>query len=373
MSAVTTHLRDSRQTIFTPVTINQLPLKNRIALAPMTRVSATSEGLVTDSMARYYERFARGGFGLLITEGNYTDNVFSQGYRNQPGLSADAQARAWRRVTDAVHAAGGKIVAQLMHAGALSQFNRYRDHTVGPSAVRPKGEQMAIYRGVGEYPVPKVMSAHEIAEAIAGFGRAAALAIDVAGFDGVEIHGANGYLLDQFLTDYTNRRIDEWGGSVERRARLLTEVTRHVRRTIGADATLGVRVSQAKVNDFEHRWRGANADAASVFGALAREGVDYIHITEFEAWRPAFGDDGPSLVSLARMHAPDAIIIANGNLANPHRAASMLAQGADIVALGRGALSNPDWPNRVSAQQPLAEFDPAILRPLADIKPYEHC
>jgi 2,4-dienoyl-CoA reductase-like NADH-dependent reductase (Old Yellow Enzyme family) len=324
-------------------------------------------------MVRYYERFAKGGFGLLITEGNYTDEVFSQGYRNQPGLSDAAQARAWRKVTDAVHTAGGRIVAQLMHAGALSQFNRFRDHTVGPSAVRPKGEQMAIYRGAGEYPLPREMSAHEISGAIAGFERAAALAINLAGFDGVEIHGANGYLLDQFLTDYTNLRNDEWGGSIERRMRLLLEVTRQVRRAIGAAATLGVRVSQAKVNDFEHRWRGADADAAAVFGALAREGVDYIHITEFEAWRPAFGDAGPSLVSLARMHAPNTIIIANGSLGDPRRAGLMLEHGADIVALGRAALSNPDWPNRVRAQQSLAEFDPALLRPLANIKPHEQC
>lgn len=357
--------------LFAPGAINRLHLKNRLALAPMTRVSATSEGFVTEDMVRYYERFATGGFGLLISEGIYTDKAFSQGYRNQPGLSDDAQGRTWRNVTDAVHAAGGRMFAQLMHAGALSQFNRFRDHPVGPSAIRPKGEQMAIYRGAGEYRVPREMTKHEIDEALAGFARAAALAIEVGGFDGVEIHGANGYLLDQFLTEHTNRRTDEWGGSTENRVRLTVEVVRRVRRAIGRATPLGVRISQAKVNDFTHRWSGGEADAATIFGALAGAGVDYIHVTEFEAWRPAFGDGGPSLVSLARLNAPGATIIANGSLHDPPEAELALDQGADLVALGRGALCNPDWPIRVRTGQALATFDPGLLRPLADIKPCE--
>lgn len=215
------------------------------------------------------------------------------------------------------------------------------------------------------------MHEREIVEALAGFARAAALAIEVGGFDGIEIHGANGYLLDQFLTEHTNRRTDERGGSTEDRVRLTVEVVRRVRRSIGRATPAGVRVSQAKVNDFTHKWSDGQADVATLFKALADAGVDYIHVTEFEAWRPAFGDGGPSLVSLARLNAPGATIIANGSLHDPPKAELALDQGADVVALGRGALCNPDWPIRVRTGRALASFDPRLLRPLADIKPRE--
>src|SRR5512138_44504 len=357
--------------LFAPVRIKRLHLQNRLVVAPMTRVSATNEGFVTNAMVRYYERFAKGGFGLVITEGIYTDQAFSQGYRNQPGLSDLAQAKAWRNVTDTVHAAGGKIVAQLMHAGALSQFNRFRDHSVGPSAVQPKGQQMPIYRGAGNYRLPREISQGEISEVIVGFASAATLAIEVAGFDGIEVHGANGYLLDQFMTDYTNRRSDEWGGCVENRIRLTSEVAQRIRRAIGSTVPLGVRISQAKVNDHTHKWSGTQEDAATIFGALAAADADYIHVTEFEAWRPAFEEGTASLVSLARKRAPTAIVIANGNLHDPATAEAMLDQGADLIALGRGALSNPNWPHRVRTAQALTDFDPALLSPLGDIKPCE--
>jgi 2,4-dienoyl-CoA reductase-like NADH-dependent reductase (Old Yellow Enzyme family) len=144
-----------------------LTLRNRLAVAPMTRVSATVDGHPTRRMVEYYRGFADGGFGLVITEGVYTDKAFSQGYLHQPGLTDDAQVEGWRRVVDAVHASGGKVVAQLMHAGALSQGNPYRSHTVGPSAVRPKGSQMPFYRGIGPYHVPREMTLEEIDEAVA--------------------------------------------------------------------------------------------------------------------------------------------------------------------------------------------------------------
>lgn len=357
--------------LFTPWQLNGLDLSNRLAVAPMTRISARPEGMPTETMARYYERFARGGFALVITEGIYTDQAYSQGYANQPGLSDREQAKGWRPVVDAVHAAGGKIVAQLMHAGALSQANRFRTETAGPSAVRPKGLQMAFYRGDGPYRLPRAMSETDIADAIEGFARAAAFAIEVAGFDGVEIHGANGYLLDQFLTDYANLRSDAWGGAIAQRVRLSVEVARAVRQAVGNAIPAGIRISQGKVNDFTHKWAEAEAGAAVVFGALADTGLDYVHVTEFEAWRPAFGDDGPSLVSLARRHAPELTIIANGSLHDPVRAEQVLRDGADLIALGRGALANPAWPRLVMDGCTLQSFDRALLSPLGNIKPSE--
>jgi 2,4-dienoyl-CoA reductase-like NADH-dependent reductase (Old Yellow Enzyme family) len=357
--------------LFASWRLNGVALSNRLAVAPMTRISATPEGLTTEAMARYYERFARGGFALVITEGIYTDQAYSQGYANQPGLSDLAQALAWRGVVDAVHAAGGKIFAQLLHAGALSQFNRFRNETVGPSAVRPKGKQMAVYRGSGAYPVPRAMSEPEIAEALDGFARAARLAIEVAGFDGVEIHGANGYLLDQFLTDYSNRRDDAWGGEIGQRVRLSAEAVRAVRKAVGERVPVGIRISQGKVNDFTHKWAEGEGGAEIVFRRLAEAKADYIHVTEFEAWRPAFGDAGPSLVHLARKHAPGVTVIANGGLHDPSRAMQAMEDGTDLVALGRGALANPAWPRQVANGCGLNAFDPALLSPLGDIKPVE--
>src|SRR5690606_16240367 len=191
--------------------IGNLKLANRLAVAPMTRVSATPDGTPTPEMADYYAEFTEGGFGLVITEGTYTDTVYSQGYLNQPGIVTDGQAAAWRGIVERVHAAGARIVLQLMHAGALSQGNRYRDDTAGPSAVPPLGEKMPEYGGHGPWPTPKAMSADDIDAAVRGFVSSAVRARE-AGFDGVEVHAANGYLLDQFLTDYTNRREDAYGG-----------------------------------------------------------------------------------------------------------------------------------------------------------------
>src|SRR3569832_124511 len=220
--------------LFTPVDLNGHTLKNRLSVAPMTRITATEDGRATQVMARYYERFARGGFGAVITEGTYTDQAFSQGYVYPPGLADLTQANAWQPVVDAIKSNGAVAIAQLMHAGAISQGNRFRQHTVGPSAVHPKGEHMTFYHGKDRYALPTEMTEEQIADAISGFAAAAARAIEIAGFDAIEIHGANGYLLDQFLTDYTNRRADGWGGPTENRVRLLLETFKAVRSKVGA-------------------------------------------------------------------------------------------------------------------------------------------
>nr|WP_311529520.1 NADH:flavin oxidoreductase [uncultured Ralstonia sp.] len=358
--------------LFQGYELNGVKLENRLAVAPMTRISATEDGLATEAMTRYYERFAQGGFGLVITEGLYTDQRFSQGYAFQPGISDEAQAKSWRPIVDAVHAAGGKIVAQLMHAGALSQANRFSEVAAGPSAIQPKGKQMALYRGDGPYSVPRAMTEADIHEVIAGFSGAASRAIGLAGFDAVEIHGANGYLLDQFFTDYSNERDDAWGGTIGQRIRLSAEVLKAVRATLGHSIPVGLRLSQGKVNDFTHQWQEAEAGAKVVFEQLSTLGLDYIHLTEFEAWRPAFNDDGPSLVKLARKYSTGSTtVIANGSLHDPVRALDSLSDGADIIALGRGALSNPNWPNRVRTKNALQAFDADLLSPLGNLKASE--
>jgi len=357
--------------LFTPIVINGRTVKNRLSVAPMTRVTATEDGRATEKMTRYYERFARGGFGVVSTEGIYTDQAFSQGYANQPGMTDKVQANAWKPVVSGIKAHGALAIAQIMHAGAISQGNRFRATTLGPSAVQPKGEQMAFYHGKGRYAVPAAMTEEQIADAIAGFAESAARAIGIAGFDAIEIHGANGYLLDQFLTDYTNNRADRWGGSTANRARLIVETFKAVRAKVGAKTPVGVRLSQGKVNDYHHKWADAERDAEIIFGSLSDAGADFIHVTEFEAWKPAFVEGGPSLMHLAKRYAPKAVIFANGSLHTIEQAVAALNDGADIVAIARGALANPDLPKRISERRGVNDFDPAILGPIADVKESE--
>jgi 2,4-dienoyl-CoA reductase-like NADH-dependent reductase (Old Yellow Enzyme family) len=357
--------------LFSPIVINGHTVENRLTVAPMTRISATHDGRATERMARYYERFARGGFGMVITEGIYTDQTFSQGYVHQPGTTDQAQAKSWKPVVSGLKVHGALAIAQLMHAGAISQGNRFRDTTVGPSPVKPKGEQLTFYHGKDRYVLPAAMTEEQIADAVNGFAESAGRAIEVAGFEGIEIHGANGYLLDQFLTDYANNRTDRWGGATKNRVRLIVETLKAVRARIGAKVPLGVRISQGKVNDYHHKWAGAERDAEIIFGSLVDAGADFVHVTEFEAWQPAFAEDGPSLMRLAKRYAPKAVILANGSLHNIERAVAALNDGADIIAVGRGALANPDLPRRLSDQSVLNDFDPAILGPIADVKETE--
>ncbi|RJT75400.1 NADH:flavin oxidoreductase [Arthrobacter cheniae] len=356
--------------LWSPIRIGSTELDNRIALAPMTRISATEDGHATEKMASYYERFAHGGFGLLITEGIYPDTAHSQGYHFQPGIATKEQAQSWVKVVDGVHAAGARIFAQLMHAGAQSQGNRFVNSAVGPSAVAPKGEQLGFYRGEGPYPVPSEITPDQMAQVREGFVTAALHAKE-AGFDGVEIHGANGYLLDQFLTDYMNQRTDTYGGSPENRVRFAAEICRDVRAAVGPDMTVGIRISQGKVSDNDHRWSGTVDEARVIFSTLGATGIDYIHTTEYQATEPAFDDSEESLAALAKQYS-EVTVIANGKLDDPETAASMLNHGAaDVIALGKGALANRNWPHLVRHGLEFRELDPSVFAPLADVKDWE--
>lgn len=357
-----------KKTILSPHDINGAVSRNRLAVAPMTRVTATEEGLATQTMQDYYLRFAQGGFGLIITEGLYTDKAFSQGYPNQPGLADEEQAQVWAKINHELRAQGSLVFAQIMHAGALSQGSRYRTHTVGPSAVQPVGEQMSVYYGEGAYAMPAEITEAEIAQVIQGFADTAARAVETANFDGIEIHGANGYLLDQFLTAHTNVRKDRWGGDMTQRMSLLINVVTAVKEKVGQKVPVGVRISQGKVNDFKNKWLDGEGDAQIIFSALADAGVDFIHVTEHEAWQPAFEGGQDSLITLARKFAPGITIIGNGGLHDPAHAGEALNAGADMIALGRGALSNPDYPVILETNQTFRAFDGSILQPIADIK-----
>ena len=339
-------------------------LRNRLVVSPMTRVSATPDGVPTPDMADYYAAFAEGGFGLIITEGTYPDAEHSQGYLNQPGLVTDAHVAGWRAITRRVHAAGAVMIAQLMHAGALSQGNPHRAGTVGPSAVQPRGEMMPEYGGSGHWPVPAELAVRDLERIVEGFV-AAAIRAREAGFDGVEIHAANGYLLDQFLTDYTNRRTDAYGGSIRNRVRLTAEVTSAVRAAVGPAFLVGVRLSQTKVNDFEYRWPGGRREAETIYTALADASADYLHIaSEGRAFlETALLDGGSTTTALARS-ATGLPVVANGGMHDPRQAEQVLTDGhADLLSVARWALANPDLPHRLATGTPLEPFDRSMLSP----------
>ncbi|MFG6484895.1 oxidoreductase [Klebsiella quasivariicola] len=361
----------SKYDLFQSTRINQKMASNRLVVAPMTRISASETGGPGERMKRYYTRFARGGFGTVITEGIYIDDVWSQTYSFQSGLINAEQVHGWREITDSLHRSGSLVIAQIQHSGALSQGNIYRPETVAPSSVRPRGEQLEFYYGKGQYPIPHELTDGQIRDIIRSFADTAVRAVNEAGFDGVEIHGANGYLLDQFLTDYTNQRTDHWGGDIASRLSLILAVISAVREAVGPDSIVGVRISQGKVNDFNHKWAEGVKGAGSVFSLLAASGLDYIHLTEYEAWQPAFDDSPLSLVEIARQHAPQLTIIANGSVDTGEKAEKVMALGADLVAIGKSALANPDWPSRIRENKALREFDRSILSPRADVKDCE--
>jgi 2,4-dienoyl-CoA reductase-like NADH-dependent reductase (Old Yellow Enzyme family) len=364
-------MRSKTALLFTSIEIDGVSCKNRLAVAPMSRVTATEDGRATETMSRYYERFSRGGFGMVITEGIYTDQVFAQAYLHQPGITDEAQAQSWKPVVAGIKAHGALAVAQMMHAGATSQGNRHMSSTAGPTALLPKGKPLSFYYGKEAFAQPLAMTEEQIADAISGFASSAARAIKSSGFDAIEIHGANGYLLDQFLTNYTNQRSDHWGGSTEGRLRLTLAVLKAVKDSVGAAVPVGVRISQGKVNDSLHKWQDGERDADIIFGSLADASVDFVHVTEPEAWKPAFANCEHTLVHFARKYAPKTIVIANGNLHVNHQAIAALEDGADIVSFGRAALANPDLPRSLATGSPLEEFDPTILTPIANIKEEE--
>jgi 2,4-dienoyl-CoA reductase-like NADH-dependent reductase (Old Yellow Enzyme family) len=343
-----------------PCQLGVLALSNRAVVAPMSRVSTKGDGVATAAMATYYARYAKGGFGLIISEGTYTDSYFSQSYPNQPGMVTGRQQAGWRKVVQAVHESGGFIFLQLMHGGALSQ---HLDDTRGPSAIQPLRKMLEGYSvKTGSFPMPKAMTLEEIEEAVRGFVHSALAAKEV-GFDGVEIHGANGYLLDQFLTEYTNIRQDHYGGSAANRVLLTAEITSQVRAVVGHAFIVGVRLSQGKVNDFDYLWPHGLNDGAVFFEAVKRSGADYIHFaSEGKGFdHGCLTQRGESLPKQARI-LTGLPVIANGGMHRPEESRRILTEGhADLVALGTGALANPDWPRRLANNHPIANFDDSMF------------
>lgn len=315
-------------------------------------------------------------FFLPVYYNTYIDDQYSQTYRLQPGIVDQSHIDGWRKVSDAVHQDGAKVIMQIQHSGALSQGNYYHKGSIAPSAIQPKGQQLDFYFGSGPYAVPREISEAQIKQIIQAFVLAAKNA-ETAGFDGVEIHGANGYLLDQFLTNYTNKRTDQYGGNTINRVRLLTEVIAAVKANISADFVVGIRISQAKVNDYFHKWENEE-EAHTIFTALANAGVDYLHITEFDVSKPAFLPEvyktrnHYTLVGIAKA-STNLPIFANGQIGSKDTALEMFRVGdADILAIGKAALANHDFPLKIANGIMPSTFDAeATLRPTAELKDFE--
>ncbi len=352
-------------TLFSPGRLGTVELANRAIVSPMTRTSATVDGLATDTMVDYYTEFARGGWGLVMTEATYIDLKYSQGYSEQPGIANDAQQESWRKVVEAVHAEGVPFFMQLFHAGAVNQGNNWVEGSIAPSVVQPLGEQIPRYNGNGPFQTPREISRDEMAKVVASFAAAAERAIEL-GFDGVEVHGANGYLMDQFLTTYTNQRTDEYGGAIENRARFHVDVMTAVRAAIDPAVPVGVRISQTKVNDLEYSWPGGDDDAKVVFGKIGDIGNMFIDCSAHLGCAPVFGTDR-SLAGLAKRYSglPQ---IANGKLHDPAEAERALTQGeGDFCAIAKGALADPAWPKKIAAGVAPIPFDPGMVTPLATL------
>ncbi|KPB05946.1 oxidoreductase [Bacillus sp. CHD6a] len=357
--------------LFSKAEIKGNTFHNRFIVAPMTRISAEQDGCVNETMSKYYERFAKGGFGAIISEGIYLDESYSQGYDDQPGLVREEHVQEWKKIVDVVHNHKSLMIAQLMHAGGQSQGNAYTNETIAPSDIPPKGEQLGFYGGSGPFQTPRAMSVQDIKQVKDAFVQSAVRAKE-AGFDGVEIHGANGYLLDQFLTDYMNHRTDQYGGSKENRLRIVIEIIEDIREAVGADFMVGIRISQIKVADPNHKWGEGESEAEYIFSQLGESSLDYIHVTDGDATAPAFGQNTKTLAQAAKEFGK-LPVIANGSLGDPQKAETILEEHqADFVSIGTSALANPDLPNRVKKGIGLNEFEfEKILLPQAKVKELE--
>lgn len=335
--------------IWTPTIVGTMRLPHRLAMAPMTRSRARPDGTPGDLAPLYYSQ--RAGLGLLITEGTQPSDD-GQGYLATPGIYTDAHVAGWRNVADAVHAAGARLFIQLMHVGRRSHPDNTPHHRqpVAPSAIAP-GEEMFTASGMQPVPQPRALSAAEVKQTVADFANAARRAIE-AGADGVEIHGANGYLIHQFLAPDANQRTDDYGGSLENRARFALEVVHAVADAIGPERT-AIRLSpgiatggiaEGTENDDLYRYLAA---------AIDKIGLAYLHLLFVR------GED-PLLADLRkRFRGP--LIVNRPGRRREQVGADVAAGLADIEALGVMALANPDLVRRLRTDAPFNEVRPALF------------
>jgi N-ethylmaleimide reductase len=340
--------------LFTPAKVGPYRLSHRLVMAPLTRMRSDPGDIPSDLMVEYYAQRASDG-GLIVSEATPV-STRGNGYAGAPGIYSDSQIAGWRRVTDAVHAKGGRIFQQLWHVGRQSHVDLQPngEAPVAPSAIAAEGYAYTKH-GEAPFSMPRALELHEIAGIIEEFRSGAERALR-AGFDGVEIHGANGYLPDQFLQDGTNKRTDEYGGPVENRARFLLEVTRAAISVWGADR-VGVRIAPSGTYGSM-----SDSDPAATFGyvttQLDRLGIAYLHVVEprIKGIEEVAKTQAPIAAQHLRPKFSRTLIAAGGF--SPDSAEVIVASGnADLVAFGRHFISNPDLPERVRRGVPLNRYD----------------
>jgi N-ethylmaleimide reductase len=342
--------------LFKPVSIGPYTLDHRVVMAPLTRMRSEQPGdLPGDLMLEYYRQRASKG-GYIVSEATVVASN-GGGYLGSPGIYSDAQIPGWKRITDAVHAKGGLIFLQLFHAGRQSHFDMQPDGSapVAPSAVEYEGVAYTLNGWVPSSP-HRAMAEAEVEDMVEAFRIAAERGMK-AGFDGVEIHGANGYLIDQFLQDGSNKRTDSFGGTIAKRSKFLLDIVHEVASVWDYDR-VAVRLGPSGTfGDMK------DSDPAALFGYVADEldklGLAYLHLIEPRVNGNAVDeskDQNPLAARMIRQHYRGPIIAAGGF--TPESAEAILEEGsADLVAFGRDFISNPDLPVRIARDYPLADYD----------------
>lgn len=342
--------------LLTPVSYGAISAANRLVMAPLTRMRAVAGDICNPLAKEYYAQ--RAGAGLIITEATQVSPL-GKGYPATPGIYSKEQTKAWKEVVDAVHAKGGKIVAQIWHVGRISHtsFHPEQGLPIAPSAIAPTGRLMAAdWKGV-DYETPRAMTLADIDQVVAEFKQAAKNALE-AGFDGIEIHNANGYLLDQFLQNKTNHRTDEYGGSPENRMRLLNRILKAVGQIYSFDR-VGVRLSPyGTFNEID------DTDTQGLFTYVVNElnqyGLAYIHLIEPRATTAGGNDEiddqAPNTTTIFRKIFKGKLISAGGYTKELGEAA-LQADVADGIGYGRFYIANPDLDVRFAKNEALNRYD----------------
>ena len=351
----------SSEILFQPFTMGPLSLENRVVMAPMTR-NMSPNNVPGDNVVEYYRRRAAGGTGLIITEGTCVDHIAASGYPDVPYFHGEERLAGWKKVVEAVHAEGGKIAPQLWHCGGMRKAGTMPEGDV--DGYTPSG--MNVPGKVARY----VMNKQDIDDVIAAFARGAASAQEL-GFDAVEIHGAHGYLLDQFFWAGTNVREDEYGGSLDNRGRFVKEIIEACRAAVGPDFPIILRFSQWKQQDYDARLCDTAEELEQFLKPLSDAGVDIFHCSARRFWEPEFdGSDmnlagwtrkitGKPTITVGSVGLSEDFIPLPGETtfreAEPASLDGLVEKMAsdefDLVAVGRAMISNPDWANLVREGQ----------------------
>jgi N-ethylmaleimide reductase len=341
--------------LFEPLVTASLQLANRAVMSPMTRSRAVDANAPNALMAEYYAQ--RATAGLIVTEGT-SPSPNGLGYPRIPWLFNDAQVRGWKAITDAVHANGGKIFVQLMHTGRVTHVANLPAgaEVLGPTATACPGEMYTDSKGMQAHSTPRAMTATDIGHAVDEYAKSAQLAIE-AGFDGVELHAANGYLIEQFLNANVNERADAYGGSIEGRNRFALEVARATVASIGAHR-VGIRLSPYGVFNGTGAFPDVDAQYLALTQELSKLGLRYVHLLDHSAMgAPAV----PADLKLRLRAAFQGLFILAGGFDRVSADRALKAGQADIIAFARPFLANPDLVERMRADAPLNAVDMATF------------